>query len=183
MRLDVAVAHGLLASAQARLARKAHEEIQVALRQVAAPLERGEDARPLAAEMIRTMIEGGGIGLAAPQLGVSKRLIVGLHQSEGWSFVLINPVITKRDKHRVWGREGCLSLPGKLVGVRRHKTVTVEGHDVEWKPVRIKARGLLARVLQHEIDHLDGRLMTDGEEPDPSRGTRERKLEHVVYET
>jgi peptide deformylase len=151
------------------------------LRAVAEPVPEGADVKLLVARMLECMLRGGGIGLAAPQVGVGLRVIIGVCQARGesWSFALINPVIVRRGKDLDYGREGCLSLPGKFVPHRRHKLVTVEGFDVDWKPVHINARGLLARVLQHEIDHLDGVLMTDGQlspQPGPQKEFMERKV-------
>jgi peptide deformylase len=120
----------------------------------AAPIEEGEEMHWLAAGMLETMQKEGGMGLAAPQVGESVRLIIG--GSEHWSFVLINPEIVKRSKQKCPSFEGCLSFKGETVKVERHKRIVVQGYDLEWNLVKFKAHGLLAVVLQHEIDHLDG---------------------------
>ena len=105
-----------------------------------------------------------GVGLAAPQVGVLRRaIVVDLSMDEEdpqGPFKLINPVITKQSGEQVC-REGCLSIPGKLGDVTRPSKVTVEALDENGKKVKIKAEGLLAVVLSHEIDHLDGVLFID----------------------
>lgn len=119
----------------------------------------GEDVYWLASGMLQAMEEHGGIGLAAPQVGESVRLITGGHPAQGWSFTLINPEITKTSKQTAPSVEGCLSFPGKQVLVRRHKLITVKGFDLNWEPVKFRSRGLMAYCLQHEIDHLDGKCI------------------------
>lgn len=105
-----------------------------------------------------------GVGLAAPQVGVLRRaIVVDLSMEEEnpqGPFFLINPVITKKSGEQVC-REGCLSVPGKLGDVIRPEKVTVEALDKNGKKIKIKAEGLLAVVLSHEIDHLDGVLFID----------------------
>ena len=105
-----------------------------------------------------------GVGLAAPQVGVLRRaIVVDLSMEEDnpqGPFKLINPVITKQSGEQVC-REGCLSVPGKLGDVTRPQKVTVEALDENGKKIKIKAEGLLAVVLSHEIDHLDGILFID----------------------
>lgn len=104
--------------------------------------------------------------MAAPQIGVSLRLCV-LHMSEDEEpIILINPEVVKRIGEREVP-EGCLSIPGYQGKIKRAVEVTVKGLDLEGKPVRLKARELLAQALEHEIDHLDGVLYTDRlESPD-----------------
>ena len=105
-----------------------------------------------------------GVGLAAPQVGVLRRaIVVDLSMEEDnpqGPYKLINPVIVKQSGEQVC-REGCLSVPGKLGDVTRPEKVTVEALDENGKKVKIKAEGLLAVVLSHEIDHLDGVLFID----------------------
>lgn len=102
-----------------------------------------------------------GIGLAAPQIGILKRLIViDLTEEGGEVYKLINPVIVKSKGEQVC-TEGCLSVPGLQGNVTRPKEVVVEALDVNGKKVKIKASDLLAIVLSHEIDHLDGILFID----------------------
>ena len=108
--------------------------------------------------MRETMYTFDGVGLAAIQIGVPKRMIV---VDPGDNFMeLINPVITSRDGEKS-ASEGCLSVPGKVGLVKRAQKVTVEALDREGKEITIEAEDLFARVLQHEIDHLDGILFTD----------------------
>lgn len=102
-----------------------------------------------------------GIGLAAPQIGVLKRLVViDLSEEDGEVYKLVNPVITKSKGEQVC-REGCLSVPGVLGDVVRPKEVIVEALNEKGEKIKIKAKDLLAIVLCHEIDHLDGILFTD----------------------
>jgi peptide deformylase len=123
--------------------------------------------RKLAADMFETMHANGGVGLAAPQIGQSIRMLVaefvpGKDEKErGFKVALCNPEIVKTSDEIVNGFEGCLSIPGWIGEVPRHKAVTVKGQTPEGKEVRIKAEDYFARVLQHEIDHLNGVLFTD----------------------
>ena len=110
-------------------------------------------------EMRRVMKLERGIGLAAPQVGLSKRLILvntsGELEDEE---ILLNPEITRLHGQKEWSEEGCLSFPGIYGSVLRHTHVAVNYHDVDGNPHTMEAEGLPARVLQHEIDHLDGVL-------------------------
>ncbi len=131
------------------------------LREPARPVESFDDAlRLLAEDMIRTMHEAPGVGLAAPQIGRPLRLIVFDVQDDEGPVALANPVL--RDE---WGEqieeEGCLSLPGLYFPVRRSMKVWAEGFDLHGHGVTLEAEELLARVLQHEVDHLDGVLFID----------------------
>ncbi len=102
-----------------------------------------------------------GIGLAAPQVGILKRLIViDLSEEEGGVYKLINPVIIKKKGEQIC-REGCLSVPGLVGDVVRPKEVVVEALNEKGEKIKIKAQDLLAIVLCHEIDHLDGVLFID----------------------
>ena len=102
-----------------------------------------------------------GIGLAAPQIGVLKRLVViDLTEEDGEVYKLVNPVIIRSKGEQVC-REGCLSVPGVLGDVVRPKEVVVEALNEKGEKIKIKAKDLLAIVLCHEIDHLDGILFTD----------------------
>jgi peptide deformylase len=115
-------------------------------------------------DMVETMYAAPGIGLAAPQVGVSKRLIVvdvkAAYGDEAELIVLVNPEIVQAEGC-VKSEEGCLSLPGFTVSIDRSETVTVKGLDREGKEISIPAEGLLAMALQHEIDHLEGTLLLD----------------------
>lgn len=120
----------------------------------------------LAHNMLQTMLLGKGIGLAAPQVGVLQRLIVVDIQPpthrEPRPYILCNPVITKM-RHRMLSREGCLSVDRSKWGIpiQRSKLIDVDYQDLNGEPQGMRARGLLACVIQHEIDHLDGILITD----------------------
>ncbi len=110
-------------------------------------------------DMLETMEEAHGAGLAAPQVGVSLRVIV-VGEPESEPVCLINPEIVKRGAEEMM-EEGCLSVPGYRGELKRCVSVTVKGLDPSKKPVKIKAEGLLAQALQHEIDHLNGVLFID----------------------
>jgi len=116
--------------------------------------------KKLIRDLLETMhAEPGRVGLAAPQIGVSLRVIVvGLPDEE--DLVLVNPEIVRRRGERLLD-EGCLSVPGYFGQIRRSESVTVKGRDQNGKEVRIRAEGLLAQALEHEIDHLNGTLYVD----------------------
>jgi len=115
--------------------------------------------RQLASALLNTMLKADGAGLAAPQIGQNIRLIA-INIQNG-SFCLINPKITKKSWAKIWDSEGCLSVPGVYGKVRRHKKITCSYLTENGQPKSITAEGLLARVIQHEIDHLDGILFID----------------------
>ena len=123
--------------------------------------------RKLAEDMLQTMHANNGVGLAAPQIGQSIRLLVAELEPDkqegerGFKVALCNPEIVKASDETVTGTEGCLSIPGWVGDVPRHVSVTVKAQTTEGKEVRIKAQDYYARVLQHEIDHLNGVLFTD----------------------
>ena len=134
------------------------------LRQKAKPVGdlNGELVR-LVEGMFATMYEARGIGLAAPQVGYGLRVIVfDIEHPEGEKdpHVLVNPVILEAEGEDIM-EEGCLSVPGIRAEVKRAARVLVKGYDLDGKEVSIEADGLLARVLQHEVDHLDGILFFD----------------------
>lgn len=122
-------------------------------------------------DMVETMRAAPGVGLAAPQIGLSDRLIVIEYfekeqeeeneQAPKKVWALINPEIVKASPEMLVGIEGCLSIPGLVGDVERHAEVQVKGLNRHGKPVRIKAKGWLARIFQHEIDHLNGILFTE----------------------
>jgi peptide deformylase len=133
-----------------------------------------EDTQELIDDMIETMHQANGIGLAAVQVGVPERVIIvevpilpGGEDEEIQEpidtefFVLINPELVRTSQETEEGIEGCLSVPGWVGEVERHHAVTVEGLDRTGNQVRVKAEGLLARVFQHEIDHCQGVLFID----------------------
>jgi len=121
-----------------------------------------EKIRKLIVDMVQTMKEEKGIGLAAPQVGVSKRVIIVQTDLEGRRILaLVNPKIIKKSQEKEMDEEGCLSFPGIFLEIKRAKEVEVEGLDIKGEKIKLKAKGLLARVFQHEIDHLDGILFID----------------------
>ena len=127
--------------------------------------------RKLIEDMIETMRDAPGVGLAAPQVGESERLIVVEYAEEPENeddppkkkklYVVINPEIVWASEEMVQGTEGCLSVPGWVGDVLRHESVTVRGLNRNGEKIKIEAEGWLARIFQHEIDHLDGVLYTD----------------------
>ena len=132
------------------------------LRQKASPLEAiDEDVRKLIRNMADTMRHAEGIGLAAPQVGLSQRVIVAeVPQAQKGLIALVNPRIVESEGKSEF-EEGCLSIPGITAKVSRPAEIIVEGITPEGKEVRKEYSGLLATVLQHEIDHLDGILFVD----------------------
>jgi peptide deformylase len=117
------------------------------------------ELRRLISDMVETMFHQVGIGLAAPQVGIPYRLLV-MDDGKGGARALVNPVITQRSGSVV-DEEGCLSLPGIYADVERSKSVTIEATDEDEQPINIEATGMQARVIQHEMDHLDGILFID----------------------
>jgi peptide deformylase len=118
-----------------------------------------ESLEHLAEELMRVMREAEGVGLAANQIGHLKRIFVATHEDE--RYAVVNPVIEDRSEVTEKDIEGCLSIPETRVEVERPTAVTVSGQDPSGEPVRLEAEGLLARIFQHEIDHLDGVLILD----------------------
>ena len=126
----------------------------------AAPVESFDESLVrLTQDMLATMRDNEGVGLAANQVGRLKRVFVAAIEDE--EYVIVNPVLTDWSETTESVPEGCLSIPGILVDVERPTGVTVSGLDVSGKPLQISASDLLARVLQHEVDHLDGVLILD----------------------
>jgi peptide deformylase len=117
----------------------------------------------LARDMIETMYAAPGIGLAAPQVGVMLRLFVidlSLGRDPKGLIALVNPELTERDGMQL-EEEGCLSLPGYNATVARPNRVAVRGLDLSGKDIQLEGEGLLARAIQHEMDHLEGRVFLD----------------------
>jgi peptide deformylase len=130
------------------------------LRQVAEPVRKvNAEVKQLIEDMFETMYQANGVGLAAPQVGISKRIIV-LDVGDGEPFALVNPVLVK-GTGEYDDQEGCLSVPGVYMPVKRYKKVLVKGRNEKDRAVVIEATDLLARALQHEIDHLDGKVFID----------------------
>jgi peptide deformylase len=148
------------------------------LRRKAKPITKfDKELQTLIDDMIETMRDAPGVGLAAPQVGVSERLAVIEYaededdedEGEGAEkttkpkqlLVIINPEIVKASEEKVNGIEGCLSIPGLLGEVERYEALQVKALNRYGKPVKLKVDGWMARIFQHEIDHLNGVLFTD----------------------
>ena len=163
------------------LRRKAHKITQI-----------DRDIRLLADDMVETLHDSGGVGLAAPQIGESIRMIVveypeddSVEDSPVKTYKVINPEIIWRSEETVEGNEGCLSIPGYVGTVERNESIKVKGLSVFGRPLKISASGWLARIFQHEIDHLEGICYIDrateifqpsenpeeGSEEEPAEGT------------
>jgi peptide deformylase len=122
-------------------------------------------------DMVETMRDAPGVGLAAPQIGLSERIIVieyyerevdeEVEEAPKKVWAVVNPEITKASEEKLMGVEGCLSIPGLIGEVERHAEVHVKGLNRHGKPMKVKAKGWLARIFQHEIDHLNGILFTE----------------------
>lgn len=147
------------------------------LRRIASPIEQGLVVGALLDAMHTAMDYPAGIGLAAPQIGISVRAVVaGIpHGSEMIKHELLNPEIYEHNGRPKLGWEGCLSFPrGWRALVPRSPHIKVRGFDRHWRPVDFGARDLVARVLQHEIDHLDGILVSDKAERIDKRKAQEQ---------
>jgi peptide deformylase len=131
---------------------------------------------PLVEDMLATMYDAPGIGLAAPQVGIGRRLFVYDLELGDEPGVLINPVITGTDGEW-WFEEGCLSIPGEHFEICRPKQIEVTGFDLDGNEVSFEADELMSRLVQHELDHLDGRLMLDLLDEDEAKAARKRVRE------
>jgi peptide deformylase len=127
----------------------------------------GPELQTLIDDMLETMRDAPGVGLAAPQIDIPLRVIVveyGEDEDENAPpklYTIVNPEITRFDPETEIGTEGCLSIPGYVGDVDRPIAITLKGFNRRGKPVKIKADGWLARIFQHEVDHLDGVLFID----------------------
>lgn len=117
------------------------------------------EIKELVLAMIETMKENKGVGLAAPQVGVSKRIIIV--KTENGPAAFVNPRIFKKSRTVEADEEGCLSVPGIFLKIKRIKKVEIEALDFDGRKIQIKAEGFLARIFQHELDHLNGVLIID----------------------
>lgn len=131
------------------------------LRKMCRPVENVDDKiKELVADMIETMHAQDGVGLAAPQVGILKRVVViDLYDDKG-PYVLINPEIIK-EKGEQEVDEGCLSFPNQFAKIIRPEEVTVRAKDIDGKEYTLKGKGLLAQAISHEVDHLNGILFVD----------------------
>lgn len=133
-----------------------------------------KDLQTLIDDMIDTMRDAPGVGLAAPQVGISERLIVVEYADEPEEesedeepkevkpklYVMINPEIVKTSEEKVMGIEGCLSIPGLVGEVERFEEIQLKGLNRRGQPMKVKAKGWLARIFQHEVDHINGVVFT-----------------------
>jgi peptide deformylase len=152
------------------------------LKSVASPVAAfGPELRAEVERMIAVMRDGMGVGLAATQLGVLRRLLVFQAGADGEPTALVNPTIEWSSREESIAEEGCLSLPRVSVDVERPLHVRVSGRDAEGEAIEIEASGLEARVLQHEIDHLDGVLILDRTSRDQRKGALRALREGGTY--
>lgn len=157
------------------------------LRATARPVEVFDDTlRETAAAMVDVMYRENGIGLAAPQVGLSMRLIVALamkdpEDTDAAPLVLVNPEVSERSRETWEFEEGCLSLPGIGGDVVRAERVSVRYQDLDGKERTVDAQGMFARVLLHEIDHLNGRLFIDYLSP-AARSLLKPRLRQIAAE-
>ena len=136
-----------------------------ALRRRAAPVgEVTPEIHRIVADMVETMYDEVGIGLAAPQVGIPLRLIVVSDEATREPRALVDPVLVEQSG-QITAEEGCLSIPGVFAPVTRAASVRVEARTLDGQTTTLEGRGLLARVLQHEMDHLDGVLFIDHLDP------------------
>ena len=135
----------------------------------------------LAEDMLATMREHEGVGLAANQVGRLKRILVAALEED--EFVLVNPVVEEAAETTERELEGCLSIPGIQVEVERPTAITVSGQDASGSPLKIEASGLLARILQHEIDHLDGVLILDRTDRESRKASMREMRERLLAQS
>jgi peptide deformylase len=126
-----------------------------------------EELEHLSERMIAVMHDADGVGLAATQVGILRRLFVFHDEDE--DLVVVNPVLTVRGKATEVDEEGCLSLGPVRMPVERSLAVTLDGADVHGAPLHLELEGMAARVVQHELDHLDGKLIIDRTDPESRR--------------
>jgi len=137
-----------------------HPALHKVAKKVSAPELRLPLTQQLIDDMIKTMYGAPGIGLAAPQVGVAKRIFVSDVGEEHELYVFVNPVLSALAGEET-SIEGCLSIPGRIGDVTRAQSCTLVAWDRQGKKVHVEASGLLARCFQHEVDHLDGILISD----------------------
>ncbi len=142
------------------------------LRRKAHPVSKfDKELQTLIDDMVDTMRDAPGVGLAAPQVGISQRLIVVEYaeppeddeekEVKPKLYVMVNPEIVKTSEQKVLGVEGCLSIPGLVGEVDRYTMVQIKGLNRRGQPMKVKAEGWLARIFQHEIDHINGVVFPD----------------------
>ncbi len=164
---------------------KIYQYPEAVLRQKAEPIDNIDSKlQTLIDSMLETMYAAPGVGLAANQVGVLKRLFVVDISSKEKSYpllVLINPEIVFTDGEDE-AEEGCLSLPGCSTKIKRAKDIVVRGLNREGKPIEVAATGLLARAIQHELDHLDGTVLFDRLSPIKREFLKKRYLKRLKVE-
>lgn len=145
-----------------------------------------DELKKIAREMLLVMYASRGVGLAAPQVGINKRLLVFNPDGDQTAFlkemVMVNPEIVGKSKKTVVEPEGCLSFPGMSGEVRRHEWVKVEATRLNGKKFKVRYEGWVARIFQHEFDHLDGILYPDKLETDEDRANVKERLAELVEE-
>jgi peptide deformylase len=137
-----------------------------------------ESLERLTKDMLATMRENEGVGLAANQVGRLRRVLVAAIEDD--EYVLINPVIEARSEEQETGAEGCLSIPGIQVEVERPTALTVSAQTEKGEDLRLEAEGLLARIIQHEVDHLDGVLILDRTDRDARKAAMREWRERLL---
>ena len=149
------------------------------LKTPAAPVEAFDESLVrLTQDMLTTMRDSDGVGLAANQVGRLKRVLVASVEDD--DYVIVNPVLTEMSDATERAPEGCLSIPGIQVEVERPTSVTLSGMDASGEPLQIEASDMLARVLQHEVDHLDGVLILDRTDRASRRAAMREWREHLL---
>jgi peptide deformylase len=143
--------------------------------------EFGPELEREAEHMVRLMRDAMGVGLAATQLGAMRRLLVFQAGPDADATAVVNPALEWKSEELATAEEGCLSLPGIVVDVERSLHARVRGVDVKGEPLLLEASGLEARVLQHEIDHLDGVLILDRTEREQRKGAMRALREGTTY--
>jgi peptide deformylase len=143
--------------------------------------EFGPELEREAEHMVRLMRDAMGVGLAATQLGAMRRLLVFQAGPDADATAVVNPALEWRSEELATAEEGCLSLPGIVVDVERSLHARVRGVDVRGESLLLEASGLEARVLQHEIDHLDGVLILDRTEREQRKGAMRALREGTTY--
>ena len=148
----------------------------------AAPVESFDDSLAhLAEEMLLTMREHEGVGLAANQVGRLKRILVAAVEDE--EFVIVNPVVEEAAETTGKDLEGCLSIPGIQVEVERPTEIMISGQYPSGAPLQIEASGLVARIFQHEIDHLDGVLILDRTDRESRKAAMREMRERLLTQS
>ena len=148
----------------------------------AAPVETFDDALAhLAEEMLTTMREHEGVGLAANQVGRLRRILVAATEDE--EYVIVNPQIEEAAQDTEKAVEGCLSIPDIQVEVERPTAVTLSGQDATGSPLRIETSGLLARIFQHELDHLNGVLILDRTDRESRKAAMREMRERLLTQS